>query len=51
MTSEELATAVKYQVRIIILVINNYMYGTIRIHQEMNYGGKKRLANTTGLPC
>ena len=38
--SEELATAVKYQIPIIILVINNNMYGAIRMHQEMAFGGR-----------
>jgi acetolactate synthase I/II/III large subunit len=40
MNSEELATAVKYQIPIIILVINNNMYGAIRMHQEMAFGGR-----------
>ncbi|MFT5131834.1 MAG: acetolactate synthase-1/2/3 large subunit [Gammaproteobacteria bacterium] len=40
MNSEELATAVKYQIPIIILVINNNMYGAIRMHQEMSFGGR-----------
>ncbi len=40
MTAEELATAVKYGVAVVILVINNNMYGTIRIHQERNFGGR-----------
>ncbi|MBT7951143.1 MAG: thiamine pyrophosphate-binding protein [Gammaproteobacteria bacterium] len=40
MNSEELATAVKYQIPIIILVINNNMYGAIRMHQEIAFGGR-----------
>ena len=40
MTSDELATAAKYNVAIIVLVINNNMYGTIRIHQENRFGGR-----------
>jgi acetolactate synthase-1/2/3 large subunit len=40
MTAEELATAVKYKVGIVIVLINNNMYGTIRIHQEKSYGGR-----------
>ena len=40
MNSEELATAVKYQVPVIVLVINNDMYGSIRLHQETVYGGR-----------
>jgi acetolactate synthase-1/2/3 large subunit len=37
MTGQELATAAQYQAAIIVLVINNGMYGTIRMHQERHY--------------
>jgi len=37
MTAQEMATAVKYRLAIIVIVINNGMYGTIRMHQERNY--------------
>ncbi len=37
MTAQELATAVMYRLAIIVIVINNGMYGTIRMHQERNY--------------
>ena len=40
MYGQELATAMKYRLPIIILVVNNFMYGTIRMHQERNYPGK-----------
>ena len=40
MTAEELATAVKYGVGVVILIVNNNMYGTIRIHQERNFDGR-----------
>ena len=40
MYGQELATAMKYILPIIILVINNSMYGTIRMHQERNYPGR-----------
>ena len=40
MYGQELATAVKYSLPIIILVVNNCMYGTIRMHQERNYPGR-----------
>jgi len=40
MTGHELATAVQYDARVIILVVNNGMYGTIRMHQERNYPGR-----------
>jgi acetolactate synthase I/II/III large subunit len=32
-----LATAVRYNVGLIVLIVNNGMYGTIRMHQERNY--------------
>ncbi|PDS75117.1 thiamine pyrophosphate-binding protein [Rhizobium sp. L43] len=40
MNGQELATAIQYDARVIFLVINNGMYGTIRMHQERNYPGR-----------
>ncbi|HEY5048150.1 MAG TPA: thiamine pyrophosphate-binding protein [Rhizomicrobium sp.] len=40
MTGQELATAVQYGAAIIILVFDNGMYGTIRMHQEREYPGR-----------
>ena len=37
MNGQELATAVQYDLRIIVIVVNNGMYGTIRMHQERDY--------------
>jgi acetolactate synthase I/II/III large subunit len=37
MTGQELATAVQYNVNLIIIVVNNNMYGTIRMHQEREF--------------
>ena len=37
MTGQELATAVQYNIPIIIIIINNGTYGTIRMHQEREY--------------
>jgi acetolactate synthase-1/2/3 large subunit len=37
MNGQELATAVQYGAAVIIVVLNNGMYGTIRMHQEMHY--------------
>ena len=37
MTGQELATAVQYGLRLVVLVVNNGMYGTIRMHQEREY--------------
>ncbi|HWE22838.1 MAG TPA: thiamine pyrophosphate-binding protein [Myxococcales bacterium] len=40
MTGQELATAMQYGLAIVILVVNNGMYGTIRMHQERHYPGR-----------
>jgi len=40
MTGQEFATAVQYGANIIVLVGNNAMYGTIRMHQERDYPGR-----------
>jgi acetolactate synthase I/II/III large subunit len=40
MAGQELATAVQYELPIVVLVVNNGMYGTIRMHQERNYPGR-----------
>ncbi|MCG8508018.1 MAG: thiamine pyrophosphate-dependent enzyme, partial [Rhodospirillales bacterium] len=37
MTGQELATAVQHGLNIAVLIVNNGMYGTIRMHQERNY--------------
>ncbi len=37
MTAQELATAVMYRAGVLILVFNNGMYGTIRMHQERHH--------------
>jgi acetolactate synthase-1/2/3 large subunit len=37
MTGQELATAVTERAAVLFLVVNNSMYGTIRMHQERNY--------------
>ncbi len=37
MNGQEIATAVQYQLKVIFLVIDNGMYGTIRMHQERNF--------------
>ena len=44
MTSQELATVVQQHLSIVLLVVNNSMLGTIRMHQEMHYPG--RTSNT-----
>jgi acetolactate synthase-1/2/3 large subunit len=37
MNGQELATAMQYQANIIIVVVNNGIYATIRMHQEREY--------------
>jgi acetolactate synthase-1/2/3 large subunit len=37
MTGQEFATALQYGANIIAIVVNNGMYGTIRMHQEREY--------------
>ncbi len=37
MTGQELATAVQYGLRLTVIVVNNGMYGTIRMHQEREF--------------
>jgi acetolactate synthase I/II/III large subunit len=37
MTCQELATAVQYNIPVIIILANNGTYGTIRMHQEREY--------------
>jgi acetolactate synthase I/II/III large subunit len=40
MTGQELATASQYSLKILFIVVNNGMYGTIRMHQEREYPGR-----------
>lgn len=40
MNGQEFATAVQYDLPIIVLIIDNGMYGTIRMHQEREYPGR-----------
>ena len=37
MSGQELATAVQYDAAIVVIVVNNASYGTIRMHQERHY--------------
>ncbi|MGE0560066.1 MAG: thiamine pyrophosphate-binding protein, partial [Burkholderiales bacterium] len=37
MTGQELATAAQYGAKVIFIVVNNGMYGTIRMHQERHF--------------
>jgi acetolactate synthase-1/2/3 large subunit len=40
MNGQEFATAVQYELPIIVIVVNNGIYGTIRMHQEREYPGR-----------
>lgn len=40
MTAQELATAVQYGANVIVLISNNGVYGTIRMHQDREYPGR-----------
>lgn len=40
MNGQELATAVQYALSVLFVVIDNGMYGTIRMHQERHYPGR-----------
>ncbi|MCI0431642.1 MAG: thiamine pyrophosphate-dependent enzyme, partial [Rhodospirillales bacterium] len=40
MNGQELATALQYGAATIFIVVNNGMYGTIRMHQERDYPGR-----------
>jgi len=40
MSGQELATAVQHRLDVVVLVVNNGMYGTIRMHQERSYPGR-----------
>jgi acetolactate synthase-1/2/3 large subunit len=40
MNGQEIATAMRYDAAVIFIVVNNGMYGTIRMHQERDYPGR-----------
>ena len=40
MSGQELATAMQYRANVVFIVVNNGMYGTIRMHQEREYPGR-----------
>jgi acetolactate synthase-1/2/3 large subunit len=41
MYPQEIATAAAHGVNLIVVVVNNRMYGTIRMHQERRYPGRQ----------
>ena len=40
MNGQEFATAVQYDIPVLMIVLDNSMYGTIRMHQERHYPGR-----------
>ncbi|MCB1453676.1 MAG: thiamine pyrophosphate-binding protein [Rhizobiaceae bacterium] len=40
MNGQDFATAIQYDIPYVVLVINNGIYGTIRMHQERDYPGR-----------
>ena len=40
MNGQEFATAVQYDLPIIVVIVDNGIYGTIRMHQEREYPGR-----------
>jgi acetolactate synthase-1/2/3 large subunit len=40
MNGQDFATAVQYELPVIVIVVDNGMYGTIRMHQEKHYPGR-----------
>ena len=45
MYPQELATAIQENAAVILLIVNNGMYGTIRMHQEREYPGRVFASN------
>jgi acetolactate synthase I/II/III large subunit len=48
MYPQELATAAQYGARLVVLIVNNGMYATIRMHQERRFPGR---VSATELAC
>jgi acetolactate synthase-1/2/3 large subunit len=40
LTSQELATAAQYGAAVVVVIVNNGVHGTIRMHQERDYPGR-----------
>lgn len=45
MASQELATAIRYELPVIVVLVNNSSYGSIRMHQEREYPGRTFATN------
>ncbi|MDB5798756.1 MAG: Acetolactate synthase large subunit [Paucimonas sp.] len=48
MYPQELATAVQYGIPLVVIVCNNGMYGTIRMHQEKRFPGRISATDLAG---
>ena len=46
MTGQEIATAAQYGLNVVVVVVDNGTYGTIRMHQEGHYPGADRVMAT-----
>lgn len=46
MTGQEIATAVQYGINVVVVLVDNGTYGTIRMHQEGHYPGASRTIAT-----
>ena len=46
MNGQELATAVQHGANLIVIVVDNGAYGTIRMHQEREFPGENRISAT-----
>jgi acetolactate synthase-1/2/3 large subunit len=40
MAAQEMATAVRYELPLVVVLVNNNSYGSIRMHQERDYPGR-----------
>jgi acetolactate synthase I/II/III large subunit len=47
MHGQEFATAMRHRLPIVVLVVNNGIYGTIRMHQERDYPGRVSATDLT----
>lgn len=46
MTAQEMATAAQHGLGVVVVVVDNGTYGTIRMHQETHYPGAQRVIGT-----
>lgn len=46
MNGQELATAVQHGANLLVIVVDNAAYGTIRMHQEREFPGEERISAT-----